>query len=216
MKDKEKAEFGARILGIGLIYEKDISKPVIDLYWLALRDLELSQVEKALQAHLKDPDAGRFMPKPADVRRHACRPGKTGQIAWAEVQRALVKYNTYDSVQFADGTINQVIKDMGGWVWLSNQMDSEEPWTQKEFEKLYDLYKVRGMEMHERLPGIHEASNRNCGYLAFVPPTKFIAEDGSVKALPLPKIEELPEMDRNVKALTAKMSMPDEVEKEKK
>lgn len=153
------------------------------------------------------------MPKPADLRRHACRPGKTGQIAWAEVQRALVKYNTYDSVQFADGTINLVIKDMGGWVWLSNQMDSDEPWTQKEFEKLYDLYKGRGMELHERLPGLHETTNRNCGYLAFVPATKFIAEDGSVKALPHARYEELPEVDRNVRLLAAKLSMPEGEEK---
>ncbi len=213
MKDSQKTEFGTRILGIGLIYEKEISKPVIDLYWLALRDLELSQVEKGLQMHLKDPVAGSYMPKPADIRRHACQPKKTGQIAWAEVQRTLVKYNTYDSVQFADGTINRVIKDMGGWVWLSGQMDSEAPWTQKEFEKLYDLYSARGMEMHERLPGIHETANRSCGYLGFVPPTKFIAEDGSVKALPIPKVEELPEMDASVKLLTEKMSMPDLEEK---
>ena len=215
MKKSQKAEFTAMILGIGLIYEKEITKPVSDLYWSALSDLELVEVEKALQLHMKDPDAGRFMPKPADIRRHACRGTKTGVIAWMEVQRALVKYNTYDSVQFQDGTINLVIKDMGGWVWLSNQMDSDEPWTQKEFEKLYDLYKARGMGLNERLVGLHEAGNRNTGYLDYIPDTKLIAEDGSVKALPAPGsvAKELPEMDKSVKLLTAKMSMPDGEEK---
>jgi hypothetical protein len=207
MQDKEKPEFGARILAIGLMYEKQITKPVIDLYWSALHDLELVDIDRALQIHMRDPERGRFMPKPADVRFQICRPEKNSLIAWRQVEDAYCRFNYYQTVQFEDGTINAVIRDMGGWQWFSSQ-NLDEPWTQKEFERRYEAYKGQRIELHEPLPGFHELENRNKGFIEHVPETVLISDSGSVKLLPsrLPTAE-LQQTNDLVKLLAEKMGV---------
>lgn len=206
MDDKEKPEFGARILAIGLLYEKQITKVVIDLYWTALRDLELAEIEKALQTHMRDPDKGRFMPKPADLRGHVCKPEKTSIIAWSQVEDAYCRYNYYATVQFEDGVINAVIKDMGGWPWFCGQ-NLDEPWTQKEFERRYNAYKAAGVQLHEPLCGHFEIENRSKGYLEHIPDTVLIGDGGRRTMLPPHLPKELPEHQRVVKLLSDKFTM---------
>jgi hypothetical protein len=206
MRDDQKPDFGGRILAIGLMYEKTITKVVIDLYWSALKDLELSEIETALQMHMRDPDKGRFMPKPADLRGFICRAPKSSVIAWAQVEKAMNKYDAYSTVQFEDGGINAVVKDLGGWPWLCSQ-NIDEPWTQKEFERRYEAYRNYGQSLNEPLLGIFEVSNRNNGYLEHIPDTVLITDSGEIRQLPPHLPKELPEAQRIVKLLAEKMDM---------
>jgi hypothetical protein len=206
MEEKDKPEFGAKILGIGLMYDKQVTKVVVDLYWEALKDLTISQVDVAMAIHVRDHESGRFMPKPADLRKHVCRPEKTSVIAWRQVEDTYCKFNYYNSVQFEDGTINAVIKDMGGWLHFCS-LNLDEPWTQKEFERRYNAYKAQRIELHESLPGFHELNNRNNGYQEHIPETRWIAESGDVKLLPPSLPRELPPAEETVKLLAEKLSM---------
>lgn len=166
MKTNERSAFIDLILGTAELYEKTPGDAALELYWNALEDLELQQIEFAIGRHLRDPDKGRFMPKPADIR--SCIPGagkRTSIIAWAEVERAIFKYGIYRTVQFVDGVTNAVLKDMGAWEWICSQ-DLEQPWTQKEFERRYEIYQQQQIQLHEPLIGIHERENRNNGYFS--------------------------------------------------
>jgi hypothetical protein len=207
MQEKQKADFSARIIGTGLMYDKEITKIIVDLYWTALKDLELGDIEKALQLHMRNTDIGRFMPKPADLRGYICRPAKTALIAWSQVERAMPLHGSYGTVQFEDGTINAVIRDMGGWPWICVQ-DQDEPWTQKEFERRYQTYRAQGIELHEPLIGVYEQNNRAGGFLGYVPETVLITESGETKFLP-PQTgpKELPEHKKVVLMLAEKLSM---------
>jgi hypothetical protein len=205
MQINQKAEFGARILAIGLFYEKEITKVVIDLYWEALKDLELCEIEKALQIHIKDPERGRFMPKPADLRGIICNPVKTPLIAWRTVESAYRKFNYYDTVQFENGVTNAVIKDLGGWIEFSQQ-NLDEPWTQKEFERRYEAYAKNGIESHEPLPGFHEINNRDRGYLDHIPECKLIADSGQITMLP-PRLPQEQIAAPSVKLLAEKIGV---------
>lgn len=207
MDESEKPDFGARILAVGLMYEKQITKVVIDLYWSSLKDLPLKDIEIALQMHMRDQDKGRFMPKPADLRGFICKPEKAAVIAWSQVERAMSKHGRYQTIQFQDGVINAVVADMGGWPWICAQ-NLEEPWTQKEFERRYEAYRDQRIENHTPLVGIVELENRNRGFLNEIPDTKLIAEDGSVMLLPpvLPP-KELAPADAMIGALADKMKL---------
>ncbi len=207
MREEEKPELGKAIIAVGLMYEKEMTKMVIDLYWLALNDLELKAVERALQIHMRDTDRGRFMPKPADLRELICGPPKSAVIAWRQVERAALRHGYTATVQFTDGTINAVLRDLGGWQWLCSQ-NLDEPWTQKEFERRYEAYRAQHIELHEPLPGFHELGNRNNGYLDNIPDTILIGDRGDVVRLP-PRIEKPALAGDNplVKLLAGKMDM---------
>ena len=206
MKPQEKANFTKMILATAEYYEKDLGKNGLEIYWQGLIDLEFEAISKAVAAHTKDPATGKWMPKVSEIRDRLCRPAKTSIIAWAQVEDAYCKYNYYATVQFEDGVINSVIRDLGGWPWLCSQ-NLEEPWTQKEFERRYTAYKGQGYEINEPLPGFHEIHNRNGGFLDYVPDTVLISEDGQATMLPPHLPKELPEAQQIIKLLADKMEM---------
>jgi len=168
MQKQEKAEFSKSILATAEIYKENPSKGVIDLYFAALKDLTLDQIAEGIARHVNDPDRGRFMPKPADIRA-ALVPAKVDPlIAWREVEDAICKSGSYATVYFADEVTTAVIRDMGGWIWICEQ-NIDEPWIQKEFERRYKLYQDQGIRVRGRLPGRFEIENTNKGYLEYVP-----------------------------------------------
>lgn len=77
MSDDEKRAFFALMQGAAAYYDRRISLDTIGIYWQGLRDLPFEVVRAALDAHARDPQAGQYMPKIADIRRHveAARPG---------------------------------------------------------------------------------------------------------------------------------------------
>jgi hypothetical protein len=199
-------DFTVFFMAIAEVYGKKLSDTAVLIYFDALKDLDFTVIKRSVKAHCEDPEDGKFMPLPAHIRGRSCRPEKTSIIAWRQVEDAYCRFNYYDSVQFEDGTINAVIKDMGGWTWFSSQ-NLDEPWTQKEFERRYQAYKGQRIELQEVLPGFHELTNRNGGYIDHIPETKLILESGEIKLLApcLPK--ELPPAQNEIKLLSDKLSM---------
>jgi hypothetical protein len=52
---------------LGTIYEREVSVTLKKLYWEDLPKGAFAQIEAAFHAHRRDPDRGRFFPKPADL-----------------------------------------------------------------------------------------------------------------------------------------------------
>ena len=73
MNSTDKSGFAAHILAIAEIYGKALSPPAIGIYWTALQGYPLAEVQRAIERHVHDPDAGRYFPKPADLIRHLQR-----------------------------------------------------------------------------------------------------------------------------------------------
>jgi hypothetical protein len=205
MKEQDRGKFAAIILGAAELYDKSPSKNAMELWWNALKHLEIDQVETGISKAIQDPDRPRFMPQPADVIKYATPP-KSALIAWTQVERAMNAHGCYATVQFSDGVINAVIKDMGGWPWLCSQ-NINEPWTQKEFERRYEAYRACGEQLHEPLLGIHEKNNRVSNFLEYVPDTILISDGGGVTMLPPHLPDELPGFKGPVKMLAEKLSM---------
>ena len=65
MTEAEKAKFTAAVVGVASFYGTELSKMALNIYWDTLREYELEAVHKAMRSHIKDPEHGRWMPKPA-------------------------------------------------------------------------------------------------------------------------------------------------------
>lgn len=59
--------FKSVIASLAEIYDKKLSSIGRQLWWSTLKPYTAEQIGSAMQAHLSDPDRGRFAPKPADL-----------------------------------------------------------------------------------------------------------------------------------------------------
>lgn len=159
MKDSEWEEFCGVLLGVAEAFGQTRTKAACRVYWDVLKEYDLSFIEWGLKRHMQDEERGHFMPVPADILKQIKSAGKKpALIAWQEVCDAMLKCGQYVSVKFADGVVNQVLKDMGGWNWICNQ-NIDEPWTQKEFERRYQTYSSIGLTSDRPLFGVCDLEN---------------------------------------------------------
>lgn len=172
MRPTDFAAFRDLMKGVHDFYAKDLSEFSLSVWWESMRQFDLDAVKQAMNRHVMNPDAGQFMPKPADVvRMLAGRTVDSAQVAWAKVDRALRTVGTYRTVVFDDPLIHRVLHDMGGWVPLGTKTEDEWPFVAKEFENRYRGYAMRGErpEHPRALIGVIEAENSRTGFAADPP-----------------------------------------------
>lgn len=78
------------MLTVATLYQVDLSKPVLEIYWRNLAEYSLPDIQKSVDLHMRDADRGRFLPKPADIIRNMS--GDTGSraiMAWEAIIKAL-------------------------------------------------------------------------------------------------------------------------------
>jgi len=162
MIESDFKDFSGLLSAVSELYGKPPSPMMQSMYWSALREYDLLAVRQAFDRHVKNPDVGQFMPKPADIiRMMAGTTQDAALVAWAKVDRALRQVGPYRDVVFDDPLIHRTLADMGGWVPLSAKTDDEWPFTAKEFENRYRGYKLRNdtPEYPRVLTGIANAHN---------------------------------------------------------
>jgi hypothetical protein len=172
MQATDKKRFVTILTGLSDYYGKELSDGVISLYWQGLLQYDVEAVEKAMWDHTQNPDNGQFMPKIADLTR--AMQGRTqdqAAVAWSKVDQAIRRVGTYQDVAFDDPVIHRVIAEMGGWIWLGNQVEDEWPFVAKNFENRYRGYKLRGEtpEYATVLLGMANAQNQQHGFRANPP-----------------------------------------------
>ena len=183
MRTEEFNEFRALLKGVHDFYGKDVSQFGLDVWWQAMQRYDLLAVRDALGRHCMNPDAGQWLPKPADVVKML--EGGTldsAQLAWTKVQDAIHAVGTYSSVCFDDPIINAVIADMGGWIERGQVSLDELPFDQKQFEARYRGYRLRGkVENYPRsLLGILERDNNAKGHY-LTEPVALIGDEARAK-----------------------------------
>lgn len=67
MRDADRKRFAAALAGAAEIYGKGVSESAAEIWFAALRDVTIDAYEAAMMRHMRDPDTGRFMPRPADI-----------------------------------------------------------------------------------------------------------------------------------------------------
>ena len=166
MKQEDFQKFREGIEGVYTFYNKEISTFALDVWWNALRAYDLSAVIESFNRHLMNPDAGMWLPKPADiVKMFGGRTQDRALMAWSKVDRAVRSVGNYESVAFDDPVIHRVIHEMGGWIGLGQKTEDDWPFVAKEFENRYRGYAMRSEtpDYPPTLIGIAEAHNSRKG-----------------------------------------------------
>lgn len=167
MVDSQLPDFSKTLLAVADYYGKELSENVVDLYWNGLREYDLGAVQRALWAHVRNPDTGQWMPKIADVARVVQgRTDDQAAVAWSKVDQAVRRVGTYQCVVFDDPIIHRVVIDMGGWVYIGGKDENEWPFVAKEFQNRYRGYRTRDEtpEYPPVLIGMANAHNSKAGF----------------------------------------------------
>jgi hypothetical protein len=175
MNGNDRKEFSKALVLMGEVYEKNITEGLLEIYFNILQQFSIEQFKSAVVGHLQDKRSGQFFPKPADIIRQI--EGDDDNIAmakWCEVRKAIQRVGYYQSVQFDDPVIMQVIDRMGGWIELCRILTSAVGYKEAEFIKLYKHYNKFPVNAPESLPGYHEISNRLNGFEQDIPKPIFI------------------------------------------
>jgi hypothetical protein len=163
MNNQDRARFIKAINGAAMLFDKNLSDPVIDLYFRALEDLPVDAVEAALMRSIQN---NTFFPKPAELRQIILGSvSDQAEVAWQAAWEAYRKAGYYDTVLFQDGAIARTILAVyGGWVQFSEASRTLSPEMiqarRKEFLSTYRRESERG-KGPMRLPGHIEIENQN-------------------------------------------------------
>lgn len=168
MQETDKNSFHELMLGAGELYGKEITKPLLRIYFNALEDLTMEQVTHAFSAHIKSTDqAGTFFPKPADLIRQITGSVKEQQqlvedraeMAWACIEREISRIGSYGTLELEDKQAIAAVKAIGGWRQLCMSTYDQLVWKKKEFMSAYDTYERTPLEhLPNKLPGLIELS----------------------------------------------------------
>lgn len=176
MIPKDANEFASIMEATMAVYGKDVSKPVIRLYWNALIEYDMEAVRRAFGGWIKNPDQGQFAPKPADIIRMIDGgSGDRAMVTWSKIDKAIRMVGHYQSVAFDDPIIHRVVDEMGGWrklACLPTNKDLE--FAGIDFIKRYRAYVLAGGvggEYPAYLIGECEALNGKDGYRGVDPVT---------------------------------------------
>ena len=156
MKDKEK--FKGFMMTIGELFDKNLSKELLDIYWQILEPFNDEQCEKAFKKVLA---TVKFFPKPTDFL-ECLQEGAPHMLAWERAFKALKETGPYMTAQFTDKAINLTIELMGGWPEFCTMENDQIKWKQIEFEKIYKGVCDKG-KFPDHLPGIFEQENLKKG-----------------------------------------------------
>ena len=89
MIESERPQFSELLLVTMQVYGASLTAGAISIWWSALERYPFAHVRGSLSAHVKNPSAGKFAPKPADIIGHIqSRDGRPGaEEAWAMIPK---------------------------------------------------------------------------------------------------------------------------------
>jgi hypothetical protein len=160
MKMKNKKMFSNYMTMIGEIFDKAISKPLLEIYWETLKPFLDGECEDAFKKIIA---TSKFWPKPADFLDILQGNNEEKAVqAWAMVDEAMRKHGNYVSLDFGDPKIHRCIELLGGWDYLGTLTEEEWKWKRKEFKSAYKA--LPNDQGPEHIAGLIEKDNSVRGY----------------------------------------------------
>jgi hypothetical protein len=150
MKTEDKFQFKEMLEASWGLYEKALTKGILNLFWESLKKYDIEEISAALSRHTVNPDNGQFAPKPADIVRYIEGSGDDVSLkAWTKVEEVVRRKGAYvEKLIFDDPIIHAVLRDMGGWAQICASPSEED-------------FKFRGIEFCKRYRGAMNNNNLN-------------------------------------------------------
>lgn len=161
MDDSDKKKFAILFYGTGELYDKPVTKNLLQLYFDALKNYSIDEIKSGVSKHALDPKHGTFFPKPADIVRHL-KIDKIGAedkatLAWNQIIRQIRKGGAYSTLRLDDKQALAAIKAVKSWKDLCGMLEKDLTWVKKEFIANYAVYENTPLELlPSSLPGLEE------------------------------------------------------------
>ncbi len=161
MDDSDKKDFAVLFYGTGELYDKPVTKNLLQLYFNALKNYSIEDVTAGVSKHALDPKHGTFFPKPADIVRHL----QTGQLSveekaelsWAQLEREIRVTGAWGKLELDDKQGLAALKSFCSWKDLCAMNVDRMTWAKKEFISMYSTYENTPIDMlPSSLPGLVE------------------------------------------------------------
>lgn len=162
MIESDKQQFRELMVGVGELYGKDITKPLLRIYFGSLAKFTIEQVEHGITQHTMDAKHGTFMPKPADIVRQleADQPSTEdrAELAWMTIEKKMSSIGAYGSLKLDDLQALAAVKSLGSWKDLCHTDMDKLQWKRKEFIAAYANFENTPIEaLPHHLSGMIEA-----------------------------------------------------------
>jgi hypothetical protein len=123
-------------------YRQELSEFAVRIWIDACAEFAMADIERAFMLHLKDPDAGRFLPKPADlVRQLRGSADDEAAIAWGQVLNAARGRGSVP----ADDLTHQALDALGGLSVLGRADESQNGYLQRRFTDAFKAHRRRAL-----------------------------------------------------------------------
>ena len=152
---------------LGATFDRKLSAPAIEGYWLVLSDLSEDDFKALMKRALSE---CKFMPSPAELlsfARPRRNPATDAIQVWQAVRKAIDVYDwNVGTIDFGP-LVNAVIRNLGGWDTLCRATlpELDNPgWLRKRFEEVYALMSVteptalHGEPLAGKLPPLYQAA----------------------------------------------------------
>jgi len=150
MQSTDFERFHALLLGMGELYGKDISNPLLDAYWVALRDWDLADFEAAcghLMKHHKD-----WMPRPGHFTELREAGRSTVGEAWAKAV-GWAASSAYRDCETGDYLTDKAVRAIGGFKAIAMCDEDKLHFLERRFAEHYETIED-ATDTREALPQI--------------------------------------------------------------
>jgi hypothetical protein len=181
MIKKDKKRFAELMAGMAEVFQKDLSQSLLGLYWNALQDISIAELEKAVSHIVMTRTITGTLPLPAEIiQAGGGSLEERAEIAWRTLVKTIEDQGYYQTVQFEDGATGHAVQALGGWMricgddpdWTTDNLK----WRKKEFVNLYHNF-ARQNVPSVKLIGFHEANNAGV-YEKYVPKIVYVGKQG--------------------------------------
>lgn len=153
MQASDFPRFQAVMTGMAELYQRELSGPLLDAYWLSLADWTLSEFESAAAQLMKTEE---FMPKPVAFNKLR----KAGQPSSGEAWIEVLEHARHDSPNFMNGHVeglsdlaNRALRAIGGLHTVAMSDISKTTFLEKRFAEVYEQMSESD-EVREAVPEI--------------------------------------------------------------
>lgn len=142
----------------------DMSKEKINIYYLALLNLTVDQLNSAFISMVRNRVYKNF-PQVAEIIQYATHTTESeldDRIVLAKqmLKNTIIRYGSYGSVEFKDKGIHAVIDALDGWQKMCSMSSDElEKFLTFEFAKIYKAYTRHNYPVTQYYIGVHDAAN---------------------------------------------------------
>lgn len=157
--------------------KQNITDGALKIFFDVLEEYDIEHVRDAFGKHFRSPE-GRYFPTPSHIiSQIEGTPEDRAAAAWALLERAILRYDSYTSVRFPRPAFHYAIRELGGWLKLceryNDSSDREIAFMARDFKQFYAIGEKHCSAWNtvpSYFPGLFERDNEIGGYVEHIPP----------------------------------------------